>query len=332
VSRLVVLLNAYAANQAGRLRANLTTQWDVHTVVESDAENARARALHAAEAIVTSRFSAPVPVTPRLRLLQTPTAGFDRIELAAVPKDCVVCNVHEHESAIAEYVFAAMLQWVIRLTDLDRLFRAGDWTGGVAKSGHVHREIGGRTLGIIGYGRIGKEVARRAKAFGMQVVAATRSPREGDHVDKLTSMESLDALLPQCDFVLVACSLNKGTRGLIDARRLALLKGEAVLINVSRAAIVDEAALFAALKEGRIGGAILDVWYSYPSVDEPDAKPSRFPFERLDNVIMTPHASGWTEEAVDRRWRFIASNLDRLARGEKLENVIIEHGRFAFDI
>jgi phosphoglycerate dehydrogenase-like enzyme len=269
-----------------------------------------------------------MPPTPKLRLLQTPTAGFDRVELAAVPKNCVVCNVHEHQSAIAEYVFAAMLQWGIRLADLDRRFRAGDWTGGVAKPGHMHREIGGRTLGIIGYGRIGKEVARLAKAFGMRVVAATRSPRDGENLDELTSIENLDALLPQCDFVLVACVLNEGTRGLIDARRLAALKREAVLINISRAAVVDEDALYTVLSEGRIGGAILDVWYSYPSIEAPDAKPSRFPFERLGNVIITPHASGWTEETVQRRWRFIAANLDRLARGERPWNVVVEHGRF----
>jgi phosphoglycerate dehydrogenase-like enzyme len=326
VTRQVLLLNAYAANQAGRLRANLTTPWDVQTVIESDADDIRARALREAEAIVTSRFSASMPATPRVRLLQAPTAGFDRIDLAAVPKDCVVCNVHEHESAIAEYVFAAMLHWVIDLTDLDRRFRAGDWTGGVAKPGHMHREIGGRTLGIIGFGRIGKEVARRAKAFGMQVVAVTRRPRAYAHLDKLSSIEALDGFLPQCDFLLVACPLDESTRGLIDARRLATMKRDALLINVSRAAIVDEAALYAALSEGRLGGAILDVWYAYPSVEAPNAKPSRFPFERLENVIMTPHVSGWTEETVDRRWRFIAANLDRLARGERLKNVVSENG------
>jgi len=326
--RKVLLLNAYAANQADRLRANLTTQWDIGTVIETDADEVRASALSEAEAVVTSRFNAAMPPTPKLRLLQTPTAGFDRIELAAVPKDCVVCNVHEHQSAIAEYVFAAMLQWVIRLTDLDSGFRAGDWTGGVSRPGHMHREIGGRTLGIIGYGRIGREVALRAKAFGMRVVAATRSPRDRENLDELRSIQHLDALLPQCDFVLVACALNEGTRGLIDARRLGALKHDAVLINVSRAAIVDEDGLYAALSEGRIGGAILDVWYSYPSVEAPHARPSRFPFEQLGNVIITPHASGWTLETVDRRWRFIAANLDRLARGERPWNVVIEHGRF----
>ena len=105
------------------------------------------------------------------------------------------------------------------------------------------------------------------------------------------------------------------------------MRPEAVLINVSRAAIVEEAGLYEALRARRIGGAILDVWYAYPTPDAPDAAPSRFPFQALDNVLMTPHASAWTREMVGRRWRFIAANLDRLARGEPVQNVVIEGGR-----
>lgn len=264
-----------------------------------------------------------MPPAPRLKLIQTPTSGHDRIDPEAVPSGCLVCNVHEHEAAIAEYVLAAMLHWVIRLADLDRGFRAGDWHGGVARPGHMHHEIGGRTLGIVGYGRIGREVARRASAFGMRIVAATRASPGGGADHEIWPLDRLDEMLAASDFVLVACPLSESTRGLLDARRLSCLRTDAVLINVARAAIIEEAALYAALRTRRIGGAILDVWYGYPTPDAPDAAPSRFPFHALDNVLMTPHAAAWTHETVARRWRCIAANLDRLARGDALENVVI---------
>jgi len=326
--RRVLLLNAYSANHAERLRGLLTTEWEVATALETEPTSRRDEELARADALVHSRFSDAMPQGLKLALIQTPTAGFDRIDPAALPKGCLVCNVHEHEVAIAEYVLAAMLQWVIGIADLDRRFRGGDWRGGVARLGHMHGELGGRTLGIIGHGRIGSEVARRAQAFGMRGLGVTRRPRAApENVDRLANLDGLDALLPQCDVVLVACPLTPATRGMVDARRLALMKRGAFLINVARAAIIDEEALFVALKDGVIAGAALDVWYAYPSPEEPEVRPSRFPFHTLDTVIMTPHASAWTHELIERRWRFIAANLDRFARGEALLNVVIRDGR-----
>jgi phosphoglycerate dehydrogenase-like enzyme len=135
-------------------------------------------------------------------------------------------------------------------------------------------------------------------------------------------MSELDTRLPDCDFLLIACPLTEETRGLIDARRLALMKRSAVLINVARGDIVDEDALYAALRDKIIAGAVLDTWYVYPSTAEPDPYPSRRPFHELPNLIMTPHASGWTDKLLDRRWRVMAENLDRLANGQELRNIV----------
>ena len=140
-------------------------------------------------------------------------------------------------------------------------------------------------------------------------------------------MGALDDMLPACDFVLVACPLTASTRGLFDAARLARMKAGAVLINVARAAIVEEEALYRALASRSLAGAIMDVWYSYPTLADPSATPARFEFGALDNVIMTPHASAWTNELIVRRWQFIAANLDRFARGEAVRNVVIENGK-----
>jgi phosphoglycerate dehydrogenase-like enzyme len=142
-------------------------------------------------------------------------------------------------------------------------------------------------------------------------------------VSEIYPLAELDHMLPQCDVLLIAAGLGPETRGLIDARRLSLMKPTALLINIGRAAIVDEEALYDALSGNRLGGAALDVWWQHWSPEHPDRRPSRFPFHELPNVLMTPHCSGFTEGTADRRWGDLAANLDRFARGEPLANVVL---------
>jgi len=176
---------------------------------------------------------------------------------------------------------------------------------------------------VIGYGHIGHEVAVRARAFGMKVVGVRRAqPPCPPALDWLGTMERLDELLAVSDFVLVACGLNDETRGLIGAERLAKMKPGAVIINVARGAIIDEAALYAALKEKRIGGAVIDVWYNYQEPGEPDVWPANLPFQGLDNVICSAHESASTQAQVERRWDFVAANLMRVMRGEAPRNLL----------
>ena len=130
-------------------------------------------------------------------------------------------------------------------------------------------------------------------------------------------------MLPVCDFVVLCTALGPETEGLIDARRLALMKPSAFLINIARGMVVEEDAVYTALRDRRIGGAALDVWWQYPNAAEPERRPSRHPFHELPNVIMTPHCSGWTEGMVARRWAEVAGNINRYVRGEPLENVVV---------
>ena len=167
-------------------------------------------------------------------------------------------------------------------------------------------------------------MAKRAAGFGCTIVAANRSPiaDKGD-ASQIYPLGELDRMLPRCDVVVIAAGLGPETRGLIDARRLALMKPSAVLINIGRALIVEEEALYETLRDKRIGGAALDVWWRYPSPAEPNARPSNFPFHELANVLMTPHCSSATDGARDRRLSGIAGNLDRFVRGEALTNVVM---------
>jgi phosphoglycerate dehydrogenase-like enzyme len=299
----------------------LGTPWTIE-VADTSVRSELAEKLQRADAMVSMDWPADMPPAPRLRLLHLPGAGTDGIAFDAVPKAATVCNVFEHEIGIAEYVLAAMLQWAIGIPAMDRALREDKWHGSHL-SGPRHGELYGQILGIVGYGRIGSEVARRARAFGMTVRACSRTPRAGDGlVDRVHGMDELADLLAVSDFLLLSLPLDASTKGLIGAAQLHRMKRSAVLINVARGALVDERALFTACRERSIGGAVLDTWYRYPPQGELLGPPSSLPFRELDNVIMTPHASGWTKGLRPRRCRFIAATLDRLARGDPLQNVV----------
>ena len=219
-----------------------------------------------------------------------------------------------------------MLVLTDRLFEAVTAFRTGSWSASPQfGGGSPHGEVLGRTIGIIGYGRIGREVAQRAAGLKCRALAANRSPVAASApAETVFPLAELDRMMPLCDTVLIACALAPETKGLIDARRLALMKAGAMLINVARAAIVDEDALYAALRNGQLGGAALDVWWQYPTPAEPNRRPSRRPFHELPNVLITPHSSSATDVAADRRWSVVAANLDRFGRGEPLENVVLQ--------
>src|SRR3546814_732910 len=177
-----------------------------------------------------------------------------------------------------------MLEFQIGLMrDTDPMMRAKSYNGRSISAGPMHRELRGHTVGIVGYGHIGREVAQRCKAFGMRVMAVSRTVREEPGlVDWYGTVAEMDRLLAESDFVVVCAPLDDSTRGMIGAAQFAKMKPDAVIANVGRGEVIDEAALYAALAGWRIRGGIIDVWYSYPSKDDPNPWPSRFPFPKLD--------------------------------------------------
>jgi phosphoglycerate dehydrogenase-like enzyme len=278
-----------------------------------------------ADILVTNHWRADYPSTPRVKLVQSVATGIELIDLAALPPRVTVCNAFGHETAIAEYILMVMLVWSHRFREIEGDFRAhSSWRPSWVQSGAPHGEILGGTVGIVGLGRVGYEVARRAAAFGCRIIAANRGAREpGGGVEQVFPLNELDQMLPECDYVVLCTALGPETEGLIAARRLALMKRSAFLVNIARGAVIDEDAIFTALHERTIGGAALDVWWRYPHAGEPQRRPSRHPFHELPNVIMTPHCSGWTDGMVARRWAEVASNINRFVRGEPLQNVVV---------
>jgi phosphoglycerate dehydrogenase-like enzyme len=304
--------------------AKTTEKLDTTVLFDLDDSQKLIPALAEAEIVVSHIWKKDFPAAPRVKLLQSVAAGIDLIDVPSVPPGVSICNVAGHEQAIAEYVLMTMLAWHHRLVDIATTFRDdGAWSsGGGAGGGSVHGEIMGKTVGIVGYGKIGREVAKRAVPFGCRVIAANRSPiaDKGD-ASEIYPLAEVDRMLPLCDVVVIAAGLGPETNALINAPRLALMKPTAFLINIGRAAIADEEALYNALRDKAIGAA-LDVWWRYPTAAEPKMRPSRLPFHELPNVLMTPHSSSFTEGTAARRFGAIAGNIDRFIRGEPLVHVV----------
>ena len=276
----------------------------------------------AAHAIIGVALDATCPIGPDLRLYQVPGAGYDLIDRTRLPAGASLCNVFEHEHAIAEYVMAALLTRSVDLHRADADLRQGRWTFWAGVAAAAHGELRGRTIGLLGYGHIGREVAARARAFGMAIHVCNRSPVDMAMVDRAWRLADLHDFMGAADFIVTSLPSLPATAGLIGAAALAAMRPDAVLINVGRGKVIDETALFAALQQRRIGGAVIDTWYRYPAGPGAQAQPGNLPFHELDNIVMTPHMAGWTHGTITRRQHSMADNINRLARGTPLRNLV----------
>ncbi|WP_405792325.1 2-hydroxyacid dehydrogenase [Streptomyces sp. NBC_01506] len=285
------------------------------------------RRLPAADVLVASRLTAPMAATAgRLRLVHVTGAGYDRIAMDALGPRTTVCNTFHHGPSIAEHVVMTTLMLSRRVPRADRLMREGSWESVAVDPGvPLGTTLAGRTVGVVGLGEIGGQVVRATTALGMRARAVRRDPRApvpADlRLDRVDGEDGLDDLLAGSDVVVLTVPLSAATTGLIGAARLARMRPHALLINVARGPLVEEDALFDALAGRRIGGAGLDVWWSHPK-DGTGARGYTRPFHTLDNVVMTPHHSGHTQETFADRAREIADNIGRLSRGEPLTNVV----------
>jgi phosphoglycerate dehydrogenase-like enzyme len=317
-----LFLGNVAADTGNGIRGELPPELDVEIV--ADPRELSAKMAAETDILVTNIWRADYPPAPAIKFVQSVATGVEWIDPSALPRGVPLCNAYGHETAIAEYVLMVMLVWAHRFREIEGEFRdRSSWASSWVESGAPHGEIRGQTVGIVGLGRVGIEVATRAAAFGCRIVAANRTPRQPESgVERVYSLAELDRMLPECDVVVVATAAGPGTENLIDARRLAMMKPTAFLINIARGTIIDEAAVYAALRDHRIGGAALDVWWQYPNAAEPQRRGSKLPFHELPNVIVTPHNSGWTAGMVRRRWDEIAGNIGRFVRGETLINLV----------
>jgi phosphoglycerate dehydrogenase-like enzyme len=276
---------------------------------------ARAAEFHGADAhLLTEDFLA---AAVNLRWSQSWSAGVDRyVRLAGLTGNdrIVLTNMKGvHGPAIAEHVFAMLLSLT---RDLDAYRRAQDQAAWDRSAGSGLTTLSGRTMLVVGMGGIGSQIARRAHAFDMRVLATVRTPRPApDYVDALGVAADLDRFLAEADVVAVALPLTEETSGLFDAEKFSLMKEGTYFINIGRGGLVVTADLLAALEGGRLAGAGLDV-------TDPEPLPADHPLWRNERVLITPHVASRAELTSERRWQMFVENARRFGAGEPLLNVV----------
>ena len=252
---------------------------------------------------------------PQLRLIALTATGVDNVDVAAAREHGIaVTNLRDYcTPSVVQHVFAVLLCLTHHVREYDQLARSGGWgrAGQFSVFPFPIRELRGRTLGIVGFGALGRGVAAAAEAFGMQVLVANR-PGGSAEPGRL----DLTELLPRVDVLSLHCPLTPATRGLIGRAELALMKTDAVIINTARGALIDAAALAEALREGRLGGAGIDVLEQEPPVDgNPLLDPS------LPNLVVTPHTAWAARESRQRCLDELAANVEAFLRGERRNRV-----------
>lgn len=312
-----------------RIREALPADWQAVTIraaVDGSADGAGAASPEALAAVADAEvylgMGIPAEILragPGLRWVHSATAGVGgSLSPEMLDRDVVFTNsAGVHSPPMAETVLGMMLHFARGLDAAVRARARGEWDAGWFHGGDSPvRELGRSTVGVIGYGGVGRAVAAHAAALGARVLALKRSPAEApDGIELLYGRGGLDRLLAESDYLVLTVPETPQTRGLIDDAALEAVKPGAVLVNVARGGVLDEDALVRALDDGRLRGAALDVFAAEPL-------PPEHPFWRLPNVLLTPHVSATTPHFWERQTALIVDNLRRYLDGRPLRNVV----------
>lgn len=250
----------------------------------------------------------------RLRWIQLTTAGYDGVSFHGVPSSVVVTNAgHIHGPLIAEHAVTLLTALVRRLPCFAEPQSRHTWDRRISLPLTTLEDA---TVAILGYGGIGREIARRLKSFGATVVAIARAERTDDFADRIVSSRSFHSVLGEADALVVACSLTAETTGMVNAAAIAAFKPGGVLVNIARGGVIDTAAIVEALHSGHLHGAGLDV-------TAPEPLPNDHPLWSCPNLIITPHVAAFGSAAVRRRFaELLGDNIARFQNGQELEHQV----------
>jgi glyoxylate reductase len=283
------------------------------SVIIEKAKNVDALATLLSDRIDSEVFNA----APKLKIVAQMAVGFDNIDIPEASKRGIyVTNTPEVlTETTADFAWALLMAVGRRVVEADKYVRTGQWKVGWHPAMMQGRDVYGATIGIVGAGRIGYAMARRAKGFDMKIIFYDVIPRPEMERDFGAKRLELAELMKEADFVTVHVPLMKETHHLINAGRLKLMKKTAYLINNSRGPVVDEKALYVALKQGQIAGAGLDVFEQEPT-------PMDNPLLKLDNVVVAPHISSASYETRSKMAEMVADNLVAFFEGKKPPNLV----------
>jgi glycerate dehydrogenase len=293
----------------------LLPELDLFDVTRDDEMAARIRT---AEVVLINKVSitaAAMQASPGLKLISLAATGTNNVDLEAARRlGIAVCNIRDYcTPSVMQHVFAVLLSLTHGLREYERLARE-EWATSTQFTilRQPIRELQGRLFGIVGFGVLGRAVARSAEAFGMRVLIANRPDGE-----RQPGRFDLRDLLPQVDVLSLHCPLTPATSGMIGARELSLMKPDAVIINTARGALIDVEALAQALRQRRIGGAAIDV---LPQEPPRDGSPLLAP--DLPNLILTPHTAWAARESRQRCLEEMAANIEDFLRGGRRGRVV----------
>ena len=300
----VVIIGFFPDAAKDRILESFPSAWNVRIVMPDEAE----QELTDADVLIPEHIRIDddlLQKAPKLKLVQT-GAGYDNVDLCACTMHGVqVCNAAGvNANAVAEHVMAFILCWYKNIVKLDRFLKMDSDEGGLSYCG---AELAEKTIGLVGFGHVGKKVAEYCNAFHMNVLVCSRKPTGAAGIEQ----RDLDSLVRDSDIVSLHVSLNESTRHMINADVLAKMKADAVLINTSRGGVIDEPQLLHVLEKGLIGGACLDVFEDEPlHLDHP--------FRSLENVILTPHTAGLPDGVKyhRKRYEFFVRNIERVMNNE----------------
>jgi phosphoglycerate dehydrogenase-like enzyme len=273
-----------------------------------------------AEVIVTwSLRPEQVAAAKKLRWIHSPAAAVNHLLFPElVESDIVLTNAREvHGPVVAEHVIALIFALAKKIQGSAQLQQKHIWGQQILWDEVPRiREVAGATLGIVGLGSIGRAVVKSAKALGMRVIAVREHPEKGSEgADMVSAPSEIDTIFRESDYIVLAAPVTESTTAIANAKRLALMKRDACLVNVGRAPLVDEAALVDALRQKRIGGAALDVFPKEPL-------PAESPLWDVPNLLITPHTAALTEKLWERHYAFFSENLHRYLSGQTLLAVV----------
>ena len=261
---------------------------------------------------------------PELEILVVPWIGIPEETLGLVREHPTLSlhNLHHNAQPTAEMAVALLLAAAKELVPLDQALRAQDWRPRYQKPPETLLLAGKQAL-ILGYGEIGKRIGAALEGLGFRVEFIRRNQEKGQKAE-IYSLSALEDRLPGADFLIIALPLTAETEGLIGEKELRLLPSSAILVNIARGKIIDEAALFRALEEKWIFGAGLDVWFNYPRSEEERSStpPGEYPWGTLENLVLSPHRAGHVRETELLRMEGLAELLNQAARGEPIANQV----------
>lgn len=316
----ILLTTKLSDSQVNYIKDNIGSEFNL-IVPESFDETEILKHIQDVKIILGDNITKAMLDGGNIELIQIPWAGVEKLEFELLKNyDIPVCNSHSNALSVAEHAVGLLLSIAKKIPYHDNLLRGGDWNrvGNKNVESQYSSYISNKTIGIIGYGNIGKNIAKLMKGFNPKIMAiVSDKTREYNEVDFIGDKNDLDYVLENSDYLLVATALTDETRGMLNKENLIKMKDTSYIINISRGRIIDEESLYYLLENRLIAGAGIDTWYNYPENPNDITYPSKkYDFHKLSNILISPHRAA----QIDGEFTYLDDAVDNIKEFHKDKN------------